>query len=282
MSIAAITNTVKAAAESEGGGGSDSGWIMHHVLDENVFALPPFGKIPLPRIELFGLDISITKHVIWIWLASILLIFTFTLVAKAYKRSMVPSNSLVNLFEVFIVFVRDDIAKETIGEGYQKFTTFLLTVFFFILYCNLLGLIPYGSTATGNIAVTATLAVISFSVIQGAGIFKNGFIGYFKGLMPHGIPFWVTPIMFVVEFLGLFTKAFALAIRLFANMTAGHVVIFSIIGLIFIFNSYFIAPVSLGFSIFLYFLEILVALIQAYIFTILSALFIGMAMHQEH
>ena len=189
---------------------------------------------------------------------------------------------MVNLFEVFIVFVRDDIAKETIGEGYQKFTSFLLTVFFFILFCNLLGLIPYGSTATGNIAVTATLAVISFIVIQGAGIYNNGFFGYFKGLMPHGIPFWVAPIMFVVEFLGLFTKAFALAIRLFANMTAGHVIIFSIIGLIFIFNSYLIAPISLGFSLFLYFLELLVALIQAYIFTILSSLFIGMAMHQEH
>jgi F-type H+-transporting ATPase subunit a len=178
--------------------------------------------------------------------------------------------------------VKDDIAKETIGEGYEKFTTFLLTVFFFILYCNLLGLVPYGASATGNLGVTATLAGMSFFIIQGAGIYKNGFIGYFKGLMPHGIPLWVAPVMFIVEFLGLFTKAFALAIRLFANMTAGHVIIFSIIGLIFMFNSYLIAPVSVGFTLFLYFLKILVALIQAYIFTILSALFIGMAVHQEH
>lgn len=111
---------------------------------------------------------------------------------------------------------------------------------------------------------------------------KNGFFGYFKGLVPHGIPVFLIPIMIVVEFLGLFTKPFALAIRLFANMTAGHIVIYALIGLIFILKTYFVVPVSVSFALFIYLLEILVALIQAYIFTMLSALFIGLAVHQDH
>jgi len=142
--------------------------------------------------------------------------------------------------------------------------------------------LPYGSTATSNIAVTASLATISFIVIQGGGMMKNGAFGYFKGLLPHGLPFWLVPIMLVVEILGLFTKPFALAIRLFANMTAGHIVILALLGLIFILQTYFVAPVSIAFALFIYLLEILVALIQAYIFTMLSSLFIGMAVHQEH
>lgn len=111
---------------------------------------------------------------------------------------------------------------------------------------------------------------------------KNGVLGYFKGLIPHGVPFWLLPIMFVVELLGLFTKPFALAIRLFANMTAGHIVILALLGLIFILRTYFVAPVSISFALFIYLLEILVAFIQAYIFTMLSSLFIGMAVHQDH
>jgi F-type H+-transporting ATPase subunit a len=187
-----------------------------------------------------------------------------------------------NFTEVLILFVRDEIAKPTIGKGYEKFLPYLLTAFFFILTCNFLGLLPYGSTATGNIAVTATLATLSFIVIQLGGIKHNGFFGYFKGLLPHGLPAWLIPIMLVVELLGLFTKPFALAIRLFANMTAGHIVILALLGLIFILNTYVVIPVSIAFALFIYLLEILVALIQAYIFTMLSSLFIGMAVHQEH
>ena len=111
---------------------------------------------------------------------------------------------------------------------------------------------------------------------------KNGAFGYFKGLIPAGVPAWLLPIMFVVEILGLFTKPFALAIRLFANMTAGHIVIMALLGLIFILQTFFVAPVSVAFALFIYLLEILVALIQAYIFTMLSSLFIGMAVHQDH
>jgi len=274
-----VTDSVKAVAETAKK--TDTSWIMHHVLDAREIDLSPFGIIHLPEIHLFGFDISLTKHVVFMWIAMLILIVTFRFVAKSYKKSLIPKG-VTNLTETLILFVRDDIAKPTIGKGYEKFLPYLLTVFFFILTCNFLGLFPYGSTATGNISVTATLATISFFVIQIGGIWKNGFFGYFKGLLPHGIPFWLIPIMFVVELLGLFTKPFALAIRLFANMTAGHIVILALLGLIFILHTYIVVPVSIAFALFIFLLEILVALIQAYIFTMLSSLFIGMAVHQEH
>lgn len=259
----------------------DTGWLMHHILDSRVLDLEPFGTIHLPELHLFGFDISITKHIVFMWLAAILLLTIFILVSRSYKKSRVPKG-IANFFEVLVVFVRDEIAKPTIGSGYEKFLPYLLSFFFFILFCNFLGLFPYGSTATSNISVTSTLAVLSFLMIQAGGMWKNGFIGYFKGLIPHGVPTWLLPIMAVVEILGLFTKPFALAIRLFANMTAGHIVILALLGLIFILQTYFVAPVSIAFALFIYLLEILVALLQAYIFTMLSSLFIGMAVHQEH
>lgn len=256
---------------------AETGWIMHHILDSNEL----FGVIPLPQIHLFGIDLSITQHVVFMWIALVILTVIFTAVSKSYSKSFVP-RGVTNFFEVLVVFVRDEIAKPTIQKGYEKFLPYLLTVFFFILVCNFLGMVPFGATATSNISVTATLAIISFFVIQIGGIMNNGLFGYFKGLIPHGVPFWLLPIMFVVELLGLFTKPFALAIRLFANMTAGHIVILALIGLIFILKTLYVAPVSVAFALFIYLLEVLVALIQAYIFTMLSSLFIGMAVHQEH
>ncbi|WP_337865203.1 F0F1 ATP synthase subunit A [Ignavibacterium sp.] len=264
-------------SHSESGGS----WILHHVMDGNYLDFTPFGKVYLPHLELFGLDISITRHVVFMWLAAILVTYVFIRVAKSYQKSMVPSGS-TNFWEVFIVFVRDEIAKPTIGKGYEKFLPYLLTIFFFILFGNFLGLVPFSATFTSNIAVTATLATMSFLAIQLGGIRNNGFFGYFKGLIPHGVPVFLLPIMIVVELLGLFTKPFALAIRLFANMTAGHIVIYALISLIFVMQSYLISPVSVGMALFIYGLEILVALLQAYIFTMLSSLFIGMAVHQEH
>lgn len=274
-----VTDSLNTAAVEKSEGGAS--WIMHHILDSKSLDFEPFFTIHLPEIHLFGLDISITKHVVFMWVAFILLVVIFNLVAKSYKKSFLPKG-LTNLMEVLVVFVRDEIAKPTIGKGYEKFLPYLLTVFFFILVCNFLGLVPYGATATSNISVTATLAIISFFVIQAGGVIKNGPIGYFKGLIPGGVPAWLLPIMFVVEILGLFTKPFALAIRLFANMTAGHIVILALLGLIFILNTIVVAPVSVAFALFIYLLEILVALLQAYIFTMLSSLFIGMAVHQEH
>ncbi len=275
-SVKAVVDTLSKSQEK-----SDSGWILHHILDGNYLDFPPFGKIYLPQIHLLGYDISITRHVIFMWIAAAILISIFLLVSKRYKKSFVP-HGVSNIVELLVVFVRDEIARPTIGKGYEKFLPYLLTAFFFILTCNFIGLVPYGATATSNISVTATLAILSFIVIQVGGMIKNGPVGYFKGLIPHGVPFWLLPIMFVVELLGLFTKPFALAIRLFANMTAGHIVILALLGLIFILKTAFVAPVSIAFALFIYLLEILVALLQAYIFTMLSSLFIGMAVHQEH
>jgi F-type H+-transporting ATPase subunit a len=274
-----ISDSVKTVVEASKK--QDTSWILHHVLDARELDFTPFGVIHLPQIHLYGMDISITKHIVFMWVAIAILITTFIFVARSYKKSLIP-HGVSNLTEVLILFVRDEIARPTIGKGYERFLPYLLTVFFFILTCNFLGLLPYGSTATSNISVTATLAVISFLFIQIGGMMKNGVFGYFKGLIPHGIPFWLLPIMLVVEILGLFTKPFALAIRLFANMTAGHIVILALIGLIFILHTYVVVPVSISFALFIFLLEILVALLQAYIFTMLSSLFIGMAVHQEH
>jgi F-type H+-transporting ATPase subunit a len=272
----AVSDTLKTSD------GSDSGWILHHVLDGKEIELPFLGSVHIPQIPpVFGIDLTPTKHVVFMWIAAFLVLLTFYIIAKRYKTSLVPKR-LANFFEVIIVFVRDEIAEPTLGKAYTTFLPFLLTMFFFILFGNFLGLIPYSATFTSNIAVTATLAIISFVMIQLGGIKHNGFFGYFKGLVPHGIPVLLLPLMILVEVLGLFTKPFALAIRLFANMIAGHTVILALIGLIFFMGTIFIAPVSVAFAIFIYLLEILVALIQAYIFTMLTALFIGMAVHQEH
>ena len=283
MTAVSSLETAKVIADSlEITGKADSGWIMHHVLDGKEIELPFLGYIHIPQFPtLFGIDLTPTKHVIFMWLAAILVFLIAITVSRQYRSSLIPKR-VSNLFEIFIIFVRDEIAVPTLGKNYYKFLPFLLTLFFFILFGNFLGLIPYSATFTSNIAVTVTLAIISFIMIQLGGIRQNGFFGYFKGLVPHGIPVVLLPLMILVEILGLFTKPFALAIRLFANMIAGHIVILALIGLIFFMGTIFVAPVSIAFAVFIYLLEILVALIQAYIFTMLSSLFIGMAVHQEH
>lgn len=275
-SVQTTVDTLK-TAHSESG----SDWILHHVMDGNYLDFSPIGKIYLPHFQLFGLDLSITRHVLFMWLGAILLFIVMTRVAKAYKSSMVPKG-FTNFWEVFILFVRDEIAKPTIGKGFEKFLPYLLTAFFFILFGNFLGLIPFSATFTSNISVTATMAIFTFLVIQFGGMRNNGVFGYFKGLIPHGVPIFLLPIMAVVELLGLLAKPFALAIRLFANMTAGHIVIYALISLIFVMQSVGWAGLAIPMALFIYGLEVLVALLQAYIFTMLSSLFIGMAVHQDH
>ncbi|MCS7229560.1 MAG: F0F1 ATP synthase subunit A [Candidatus Kryptonium sp.] len=280
--LIALADTVKHHETAHGG---EESWMLHHISDSRTIDLEPFGHITLPQfppINIAGveIDLSITKHVFFMWLVSIILIVTLSLVARSYKKSMVP-HGIANLVEVFVVFIRDEIVLSVIGKEGLKYLHYFLTLFFFILLCNLIGLVPYGATATGNLAVTGGLAFLSFILIQVAGIKKHGFIGYYKGLVPHGVPGFVAPVMFIVEFLGLFAKAFALTVRLFANMTAGHIVILSLIGLIFVFKSILVAPISIAFAIFINILEILVAFIQAYIFTMLTALFVGLSIHQH-
>ena len=274
MSVVSDSLNASTAAESD--------WILHHIMDGFEIELPFIGYVHLPQFpEVFGINLTPTKHVVFMWVVAFLLLLTFIFIAKQYRSSLIPKK-MSNFFEILIIFVRDEIAEPTLGKGYQKFLPFLLTLFFFILFGNFLGLIPFTATVTSNIAVTAALAIISFIMIQLGGIKQNGLFGYFKGLIPHGIPMWLLPLLIPVEILGLFTKPFALAIRLFANMIAGHTVILALIGLIFFMGTIFIAPISVAFAVFIYLLEILVALIQAYIFTMLTSLFIGMAVHQEH
>jgi F-type H+-transporting ATPase subunit a len=264
----------------------ESASILQHVEDSHELEIEPFGVIHLPQfapIHLLGLTInlSITKHVVFLWVAALILLFLLSTAARRNSSRAVPTG-LGNLVEVVVVFIRDEVVLPTIGREGLRFLPFFLTLFFFILVCNLLGLVPYGSTATGNVNVTAGLAIVSFFFIQIAGIIKNGFFGYFKGLIPHGVPVFVLPVMILVEFIGLFTKPFALCIRLFANMTAGHIVILSLISLIFTFGTIIIAPVSVVFALFINLLEIFIALLQAYVFTMLSSLFVSLAVHQEH
>ncbi len=234
-----------------------------------------------------GFDISITKHVVMMWVASILVIGVFILFAR--RRAIAPRGSFLNFFETFVLFIRDEMVYKIMGEETgRKYLPFFLTQFFFILFCNLLGLIPYGATATGNLAVTGSLALITLFLIQVGGMIEQGFFSYIKNIVPPGIPLWLYPIMVPVEIMGQFTKPFALTIRLFANMTAGHIVMLSLLSLIFIFKTfgsgvaYAITGPVLFFVLFIDILEIFVALIQAYIFTFLSILFIGAALHPEH
>jgi len=256
-------------------------YILHHISDSNTLEVPFIGEVHLPRIELFGFDLSITKHVVMMWIVAALLLIFLPKIVRSRRSG--GTNRAINFVEAIIVFIREDILKNYLGHEGRRFEPYLLTAFFFILLCNLLGAVPYGATATGNIAVTGAMALLTFLVVQISGIRHHGFIGYFKGLVPGGLPIFLWPLMFVVEIMGLATKHFSLAIRLFANMTAGHVVIFALLGLIFfVAKSFFIAPLPLIGAVAISLLEVLVAFLQAYIFTLLSAVFIGAAVHQEH
>ena len=283
MILSHPADTLAAVDSLKNSGEQGGGWILHHVMDSNFVDFGPLGKLYLPHIELFGIDISITKDIFFIWVVAVILFLLLFIFSKGYKKSLIPKG-LTNLFEILVIFVRDEIVKPSIGKGYENFLPYMLTLFFFILFVNMFGLIPTPNLVvpTGNLAVTASLAIISFVAIQYGGIKTLGFMPYLKSLVPHGMPGWIIIIMIPLEILGLFTKPFALCIRLFANMIAGHIVIFSLLGLIFILHSVYVSPVAVGFTLFIELLEILIAVIQAYIFTMLTALFIGMAMHPEH
>jgi F-type H+-transporting ATPase subunit a len=232
------------------------------------------------------LDLSITKHSFMILLASALLVVVLLMFSHRKSKELVPRGTSANIIELLVLFVRDEIAVVNIGkdEG-PRYTPYLLTIFFFILAINLLGLFPFMATATGNLAVTGGLAVCTFLVTQYASFRSAGFVGYFKHLT-GGAPLWMAPLMVPIEIIGLFTKPFALTLRLFANMLAGHIVLFSFLGLIFILHHWAVAALSVPMAVALYLLEIFVAFLQAYVFTMLSAVFIGMGVamghHEEH
>ena len=250
--------------------------ILEHILNSQSIEIPFLGHVHLPTLHILGWDLPITKHVVMMWIVALFLLALGLLAARVHRQS---PGKVGHLIEMVILFIRDEIARPNIGEHGGRFVPYLLTTFLFILFCNLLGLVPYGSTATGNISVTAGLALMAFGMIQVAGVREYGLVKHLRHLIPQGVPLWLAPIMIVVEIFGMLAKPFALCIRLFANMTGGHVVILSLIGLIFIMKSLWVAPVSVGFALFINLLELLVAFIQAYIFTMLTSLFIGMSMH---
>lgn len=285
---AALADTMHSAAQAGGESGSSIfGEILHHVQDSRHLELPGLDiELPqFPPLHIGGvtIDLSITKHVVFLWLAALILGVVAVVAARKNLKRSVPTG-LGNMIEVLLVFIRDEIALPNMGPGGIRYIPYLLTTFFFILIMNLLGLLPYGASATANISVTGGLAVLAFVMIQISAIRAQGLGGYFHHLT-GGVHWALWPIMVPIEVLGLFTKSFALCMRLFANMSAGHIVIFSFLGLIFLFKSYFIAPASVGFALGVALLELFVAFLQAYIFTMLTALFMGLGMqagHEEH
>lgn len=277
--------------------------MSYHLSHEQIYkgiTIPEEGTYEGKLVELDAqgnytpvkLDLSITKNVFAIFFSSILMIWVFLSVAKQYKKQPEGApKGLQSFLEPLILFVRDDIARNSIGEKhYERFTPFLLTIFFFILLNNLLGLVPIfpgGANVTGNITVTMTLALFTFIMTTISGN-KNYWLHIFN---PRGIPWWLKlplPLIPFIELVGVIIKPFVLMVRLFANITAGHIIVLGFFSLIFIFGNmtpiagFGVAPFSLVFTIFMSVLELLVAFIQAYVFTILSAIYFGMAVDEAH
>ncbi len=283
--------------EHEEGWGTET--MIHHIVDSESLEFGPVAisleplRIPPVRVGGFEVDMSPTKHVIFLMLASLLTIFTVGLAARRASQMDAGRDApggILNFFESFYVYLRDDVALANIGHGGEKFVPYVVTLFFFILYANLLGLIPFGASATGNISVTAAMAIISLIVVEVAGFRALGPKGYMGTIfyVPKGIPRVMQVVMLVimtpVELIGKIAKPFALAVRLFANMTAGHFVILSLLGLIIVYGGLSATGVaavsgSLALGLFVMFLEIFVGFLQAYIFTALTAVFIGLIRH---
>lgn len=251
--------------------------------DGNVVAVDANGNVD-ESVKVY--DFSLTRNVVQMILALVILVWIMLTIAKRYNKGEGVTSApkgIQNLMEPVITFIRDEVAKPNLGHKYEKYFPYLLTVFFFILINNILGLIPGTANVTGNIAFTAVLGVISFLVITFSGN-KH----YWGHIVNPPVPFGIKFIMVPVEILGIFTKPFALIIRLFANMLAGHIIIICLISLIFIFANistgigWGFSPVSIAFASFIYLIEVLVAFIQAFIFTNLTAVFIGQAIEETH
>jgi F-type H+-transporting ATPase subunit a len=286
--------------------------IIEHVANSPI----DHPLIHLPKV--FGIDFSITKHVLMVWIVAAIVFVVVTLVVRRYLRQerLIPSG-FMNALEFLVVYLRDNIVEPNVGKKWvNTYAPLLLTLFVFILTANLIGIIPVfdvlslinhtvlhlpeesffarllhgGVTATGNYNVTAALATITFLTIIIAGSRAHGFVQHWKNLVPHGVPIWLYPLLIPLEIIGMLVRPFALTMRLAANMTGGHIAILAILSFVFIFFELFgqgaamavglvlSLPVGVGLSG----LELIVILVQAYVFTLLSAVFIGMAIHAHH
>lgn len=297
------TEPVSHAAEASSEAFNINSLIAHHLTDAVLWPL-----------EIGGVDLSITKRVVMLWIAAALMLLTFIPAARfIVARKFSRPGRFSGIVEVFVEFLRNGVVGENMGHHAKPYVPYIITLFFFVLFSNLLGLIPplgelvhfagvqmgmahevaHGShdvplavklwpgiTATGDISVTGALAIISLLVILVSGFAFQG-IAYIKNIVPENIPLALWPLMWVVEFVGIFTKAFALAVRLLANMTAGHMLLLVLMGFIFQFQNYGVAAGSVVGSMAIYALELLVAFLQAYIFVLLTALFVAGAQHRH-
>ena len=254
--------------------------LEHHLCDGYEVELPGFSLHSFIPFRIGGQDMLVTKHVYFLWISGLLLILLGVTARRKY-RDGVPRGGLSNAMEAIIIFVRDDVVLPNAGPGAIKYLGFFITLFMFILVMNLIGMVPWGSSASGNISVTATLAGISFLMIHWAGIREHGLFRHFGNLIPHGVPVALYPILLPIEILGMFTKPFALAMRLFANMLAGHAVIATFLALIPVglVGALTIGSLAVAGSVAISMLELFVAFLQAYIFTMLTAIFIGGALN---
>ncbi|MDP2654220.1 MAG: F0F1 ATP synthase subunit A [Candidatus Omnitrophota bacterium] len=247
-----------------------SEFVIHHVLDAKEWHLPFLPPVPLPG--------SLTLHGLMMIICALLLLLLFGVVYR--KDDKVPTG-ITNLLEAFILFIRDEIAISFLGEkDGRRMTPLFCTFFFFIAGLNLMGLIPVFSTATSNVNVTAALALITLGFMTVGAVLKNGASGFFKSFVPPDVPWPILVVLVPIEFVGMFVKAFALTIRLFANMLAGHIVILSLLSLVAFFG--YVALPSVILAVLISLLEIFIAFLQAFIFTLLSAMFIGQSYHPEH
>jgi F-type H+-transporting ATPase subunit a len=298
-----------AAAETFNAGETIIGHVANSSLEHPLIHLPPQ----------FGIDMSETKHVLMLWIVAVTLFLVVTVSVRRYLRQdrLVPSG-FMNALEYVVLFIRDSIVEPNVGRKWvNTWTPLLLTLALFILLANVVGLVPVfdlialvnhtvlhlpeesfvtqvthgGVTATGNYNVTAGLATISFFAIIAAGVMAHGFVKHWKNMVPHGLPFLVTLMLIPIEIMGMFVRPFALTMRLAANMSGGHIAILAILSFVFIFTDLFSsalaglgigALVSLPLAVGISGLEIIVVLVQAYVFTLLTAVFIGMAIHAHH
>jgi F-type H+-transporting ATPase subunit a len=275
------------------GSGNLSEFILHHIVDGHEWH-------PVPGLPAIAVPSPLSLHILMLLVGAL---FTFLLARTAARRKgLLPGSPMGHIVEVMLLYIRDEVARPNIGEKEgDKWVPFLASFFFFITVLNLMGLVPLFAGATANISVTAAMSLLVFVVFNGAGMLRNGPFHYLKGIVPSGVPWWVLPILAPIEFLSVLIRAFSLTIRLFANMLAGHIMILVIAGLIAVLSPLIssalhgmlggasdgvalaiISPFPLAFLLFIFALKVLVCVLQAFVFTFLSSLYIGGALHQEH
>lgn len=300
MAVTPVVTPSVASAQEQAPADTHADFITPHITDgpylELPWLAPPFyKKVYLPKFEPIqigpvSVDLSPTKHVVFLFLGSTLCGLVLVGAARAHKRQTLATGTprgFAGAIEAVVLYLRNEVILPNVGPHGHAFVPFCLTLFFFILFGNLLGLVPWGATTTGNFSVTLTLALISFLVIEIAGIRAQGWRYIYTIIYwPHGMSLTLkaplTLIMTPIELGGKLIKPAALAIRLFANMTGGHIVLLALIGLIFTFQSWLIAPIPVMMSIGILLLEFGVALLQAFVFTLLVSVFIGQVREGHH